>query len=312
MRYGNLKDIYKYQLDNSGSYTIANSSFAKKVIHLKPTSEISSDRTLTVSTVNGDIIEKPLNINCFASNNTAEYNIVAIGDSMTQPALWIKELIRLCSENNITLKSLGTINGSNSLATDIKTEGRAGWSTREYCTMQSFSSVNNAFWNSNTNKFDFSNYMSTNHQGKTCNVLAICLGVNDIGRVTMEQMITNYNEIIASAKIHNPNIKILIGLPPIRSKTDCVLENETDTPKQSHIALINEFDNKENQNIFIVPTYFNIDPYEDYTTEEVSLDGRGNCKYNYINGDHIIHPANNGYYHWADLWLNYIEYLTTL
>lgn len=178
--------------------------------------------------------------------------------------------------------------------------------------MSSFSGVSNAFWNNNTNKFDFANYMSTNHQGKTCNVLAICLGVNDIGRVSMEQMIANYNEIITSAKIHNSNIKILIGLPPIRSKADNVLEHEVDVPKQSHIALINAFDNKESQNIFLVPTYFNINPYEDYTTEKISLDGRGNCKFNYVNGNYIIHFNDKGHYHWADLWLNYIEYLTTL
>ena len=76
---------------------------------------------------------------------------------------------------------------------------------------------------------------------------------------------------------------------------------------------IDNYGNRENENLFLVPVYFNIDPYHDYNYQEVNVSER-NSKFTELKCKDTVHPATEGYYKIADViyaWIKYMAYLET-
>ncbi|MFE0420786.1 SGNH/GDSL hydrolase family protein, partial [Streptomyces tendae] len=195
--------------------------------------------------------------------------------------------------------------------------GRSGWRAWEYVNLASgeFGYMGaNAFYNSDKATFDFTYYMQT--QGYTnVDYVFINLGTNDLGRNhhnSDTDIINSYNTMIASIKEFNPNVKILLWLPPMRglgmlgtSKT------HTDYALRATKLFIKTFDNRENENIFLVPVYFNIDPEHDYPYEEQPVSSR-NSGFTIRYCTDMTHPAVPGYYKIADVIFAYIKYMASL
>ncbi len=76
--------------------------------------------------------------------------------------------------------------------------------------------------------------------------------------------------------------------------------------------LIENYDNRESENIYLVPVYMNVDPYHDYNTAQVPVTSRSSDILMTINSPDAVHPKALGYQHIADLIYGYIKYLGSL
>lgn len=227
-----------------------------------------------------------------------------IGDSMTDSGKITQELITLFGSDAMDIELLGS-----SGTAPNNHEGRSGWAAYHYTDNASYNAFTNAFWNPNTSAFDFSYYMT--QQGyASVDYVFLCLGTNDITKTTdWSIIIPAWNEIIASIKAYNANIKIGLWLLPM----PCELE-ERQWQKNNFLAmtkmLIDTFDSRENENLYLMPVYLNVDPLNDFNITEVALSARNPTIIKRCID--VIHPADSGYYKIADVIYSYIKYLGSL
>lgn len=74
--------------------------------------------------------------------------------------------------------------------------------------------------------------------------------------------------------------------------------------------LLNEYDNKQDKQIFVVPLYLNLDTEWDFPYTEAPISNRR--KNNYIWVDDVTHPNDYGYFKMADTIYNTIKYAASL
>ena len=135
--------------------------------------------------------------------------VIIIGDStVTQSNAVSQKLLNCFSEVNGNLVLLGTRGTAPALH-----EGRAGWTSADYCTIAAKKDVENPFYN---NGFDFSYYMR--QQGyEGVDVVVIQLGINDIFSMTYENFnpnttLSNLDTMINSIRAYNAEIKVIVDL----------------------------------------------------------------------------------------------------
>lgn len=259
--------------------------------------------------------EKAFTIKCVNPKASGSISILTIGDSKVEIGHTIsKTLYELFSADGVTCNLLGT-NG-----TTYKDEGHSGWSAKEYARNATFGAGNtpNKFWNPSTNKFDFSYYM--NQQGySSVDVVNFNVGTNDMGRVTSgevteEQIIGYYEEIVASIKAYNPNVIVCIGL--MESTNAYWTNNTTSKPLNEYyfdhrVQLIEKFDNRQSENIFLTPLYVSMDLVEDFDYTEVPLTARDTIKKRKMPNDRV-HQNVVGFQKNADTIYATIQYALSL
>lgn len=243
--------------------------------------------------------------------------VMLLGDSLTDNGDYTsKALVELFDSDSMNIKLIGTEGTAPAV-----NEGRSGWRAYTYdkCADQTddkamglSTSRVNPFWNSSTQKFDFTYYMNTKGFNGVDYVF-ICLGTNDIARGNFNsdtEIISYWDDIIDSIKAYNSNVKIGIWLPPTRA----LYENNSKTAINSSLRmnklLIDTYDNRENENLYLVPVYLNVDPYNDYNGQEISTDSRSTTKIK-ISTDNV-HPSVVGYNKIADVIYAYVKYFGEL
>mgnify|MGYP001074078224 CR=1 FL=1 len=239
-------------------------------------------------------------------------NVLFIGDSLTDAGVYATEIANLFAEDVMKVNLLGTRGSGLG-----KHEGRSGWRAWEYVNLANGeygTPVSNAFFNPDKQTFDFTYYMNT--QGYSgVNYVFINLGTNDIGRDhhnSDTDIINSYNAMIASIKEYNPNVKILLWLPPIRALGMLgTSKQHTDYALRATKLFINTFDKRESENLFLVPVYFNIDPEHDYPYVDEPVSSR-NSKFTIRRCTDMVHCAKEGYLKIADVIYNYIKYMASL
>lgn len=237
--------------------------------------------------------------------------VMFIGDSIVGYGLFEDELINLFKNDVMNIELVGTLNTPK----NNKHEGRGGgWSAKYYTTYPERGGVKNAFWNPATNKFDFSYYMQQNSFTRV-DYVYFGSGINDLN-LWYNYMIDAYKEIITSIKAYNSNIKILLGLPimPCEYEHGNVKTNNQSEKNRRLDAckkIISEFDNRESEGIFVVPTHIVLDTENDFRFVEKPISSRNPDVTAKFCTD-FTHPATCGFNKIADMLYVYIKYISTL
>ena len=234
-------------------------------------------------------------------------NVMFLGDSITAYGLYPKEVVNLFANDVMDVNLIGTLGDKYGMH-----EGRGGWTSQHYCQVSSFNGSTNAFYNPKTKAFDFAYYMDTNGFESVDDVF-INLGINDMSQnLGLENIIGYYNQMIKSIRAYNPKIRIFIGLCilPYSGKYSTA-HNYGQFMKTQRLALherlIEEYDERENEGIYVVPFNLTIDTEHDFKFEEKPLSRRNDTvKVKYCTD--VTHPSLVAYNKMADMCLWYIKY----
>lgn len=226
-----------------------------------------------------------------------------IGDSLTNLGYYTQELLNLFDDDVMNIELLGTRGeGLN------KHEGRASWSAYSYTHESTYTNLPNPFFNTTTNQFDFTKYMNDNNYSSV-DIVSIALGTNDRGVVgsSADEIRDNLQIMIDSIKAFNANIKILLLLPPPICYVGMDNVNWNMSIKVANKTIIDNFDNRQAQNIYVVPTGLNVDPVNDYTMKTIPLNARSTEMKTVVNDP--VHPDVIGFQHMADMIFPVLKYL---
>lgn len=228
--------------------------------------------------------------------------IIFIGDSLTDNNVYEPELLKLFENDVMNIELLGSRGSAPNLH-----EGRAGWTTKHYCTQSSFNNRNNAFWNPNTSKFDFNYYMNQQNYDNVDYVF-INMGTNDMANANTETL-GYFTEMLNSIKAFNSNIVVFIGLcPPLSSRSD----NYRLKNKRIELMklLLDEFDNRQSERIIINPLVLNFDARNGFPTQVIAGTRHDNESLKVVTDN--THPLNSEYFKMADTIYCSIKYAVSL
>lgn len=223
-----------------------------------------------------DYLQKILNLRPIKSNAGAgkTLNVLAIGGSTTDQGYYLEILKEMFDADVMSINLLGT---RQSLGGDgrakVMEEGRSGWRARTFfCadgTADGKPNTANPFFDSSKiefalDAFNFSKYMSD--QGfSSCDAVLFAFGGNESAATETDKNYCKiyYDAIIASMKAYNPNIKVGIflyqggyqGYNGIGQKKQA---------QEIHKCMIEWYDGRENENIYLLPVGLNLDPIYDY------------------------------------------------
>lgn len=248
--------------------------------------------------------------------------LILIGDSTTDngyPSIKLNENFN-ADPMDITL--MGTRGTSPNLH-----EGRSGWKAKDYVESASLSGVTNAFWNPTTSAFDFSYYIS-NNGFSVPDYVVINLGINDTFNylddaslnTEMTNIISRYDQVISSIKAYNANIKIGIALtiPPNYSQDAFGKAYDAGQTRARYKRnnflwvqkLIATYQNREAENLYLVPIHLNIDTRYGYGLESTQVNARNTMTVQMPVANGGVHPGVSGYWQIADTywyWLKSFE-----
>lgn len=242
------------------------------------------------------------------AGNGLTKKVLIIGDSLTDADVYLSEVNNLLTNDVMHIEFLGTRDTD-----EVPNEGYSGWRAYTFAKCETasddgISTANtNPFYNPSTQEFDFAYYMTA--QGYSgVDYVFINLGVNDIGRNNHYSDFTDfYDLIIASIHDYDANIRIGIGLPPVRGLMDNGNQKSVNDGLYADKKLISVYDNRENENIYVIPFFLNVDPDHDYNFVMESISVRNPDVKMMVCTD-STHPSSVGYYKMADVLYSYLKY----
>ena len=238
--------------------------------------------------------------------------VLLIGDSMTDADVYLQELKDLFDDDVMDITFLGTRDTN-----AVPNEGYSAWRAYTFAkcanaTDDGIGTANvNPFYNATAEQFDFSYYMT--QQGYTgVDYVFICLGVNDLAKNDHFNDFTDYYDIlIDSIHDYDPTIRIGIWLPPCRGLMANADRTAFDRGLYADKKLIEVYDGRESELIYLVPVYLNVDPDHDFNSSVVPISTRNPDVTMTICTDNV-HPANSGYYKIADVIYSMIKFFGSL
>jgi len=234
-----------------------------------------------------------------------------IGDSLTQYATYIAQLLNIFDDDVVSCESIGTrsstaYDADNTLRT-IYHEGRGGWTASDYCTQASKSGVANPFYNPVSQEFDFSYYMSQQSVANP-DFVFIMLGTNDMSS-DPAAVVAHYQMMVDSIKAFNSNIFVFVNMcVPVYKYAYAEYSGIFRTLWADIIrGVLKTFGSAiDSSKKMALPCYLFFDPVNDFGTF-------GNLGY-LFNGDYRnvidpVHPAPTGYYKMAETIFNNLKYV---
>lgn len=243
----------------------------------------------------------------YAAGNATTINAIHLGDSMIDNDYHLAHLQSNMANSNITYNILGTRPHS---------EGRGGWTSSQYLQLAENGGVVNAFFNPSTQTFDFSYYMA-NQGYPTPDVVFIFLGTNDVKGTTQftgiegatNITIKNLNTIIASIHDFDSSIKICINTAGIGANDQypyAKMYGDNRIKQALHkygiqaqtSKMLQTYSNREDENIYVVPTGTSLDNVHGFPTTNVNASARITEQIT-VQSD-CYHPTSEGYHQFAD------------
>ena len=264
-------------------------------------------------TYNGNVTKNFtfINTNANAGDGTTK-NVMFIGDSLTDMGKYEQKLKDLFDNDVMSINMVGTRGTA-----PYKNEGRSGWRAYTYVNCANGSddlstlSSTNPFYNTTSETFDFSYYMANNNINDPDYVF-ICLGTNDLARGnhdTEADIVSYYDTMINSILDYDSNIKVVLWLPPVHgtlNNTNIINTNYNYVFKMKQY-LIDNYDNRTAENIYLVPSDLFINTDTDFGTQTENI-----CGETVTSVDDYIHPNNNGFDKIAYPLYYIIKYLSSL
>ena len=253
-------------------------------------------------------------------------SIMLLGDSLTGASIYPGELYKLFKTgDNPNVKFIGSHSGYGNLPKDGVPchEGRGGWTWSSYCDKWTENSTEapylqkSPFLALNDGKpvLGFKAYCDKYNEGKAPEYTTIFLGINDVAGAndstidqTIDKMFENADRLIGEFRKVGPDTKIgLAIIPPPAASQDafgekyCCGLNRWQYRKNQHRLverMLAKFNGKENEKLFIIPIYVNLDCANNYPMKEEFVNARNPKKVSRLSNG--VHPSAEGYYQIAD------------
>lgn len=269
--------------------------------------KVTASKTITILQ-NGTVMNE---LKILGKNNTlTSSTILGIGESTLNSKVYRKALHEWFNARNITATFVGSRGAGT--AEDPKHDGWSGWTTNMFVN-QPTGALNypNPFYNPSKSKFDYAYYKLQKNIPDPDSIV-FSLGINDANTISNDQTIANLLYMIEDIKLTLPNVKFVLSLPNTPNSFDpyySQLHNTRLNIKQLVNVLVENFADKEDENIFISWGGFAIDPLYDMQHEEraVSVFNSndtllfGATRITEDNSDGNVHPAESGYVKKANL-----------
>ena len=199
-------------------------------------------------------------------------NALVIGDSTIAQDYLINHLEDTFAADAMTVNFKGTLGTYG----ETHNEGYAGWTVSDLRTNKQYKDIVHPFYNPQKNDFDFAYYI-TNQGYTNLNHVILCFGINDTFSFTSDEALlnsvpntlTDFDYIVNDIKSYNANIKIgvCVTIPPNASQDafgETYSTGQTQWRYKRNNALwinrlISHFENKTNNNIYLIPDNSNID-----------------------------------------------------
>lgn len=276
---------------------------------------LSEDMQEVVLTKTASLIVTPANAGSGQSKS-----IIVLGDSTTNNGTVIVKLNDNFADDQMTISTLGTRG-----VAPNNMEGRAGWKLKDYFTKAASGDVLNPFYNPTTHTFDADYYFTTTGIAKP-NWFIVNMGINDMFDMQTDSeadmqaasCVQYINAIIDSVHDASPSTKIgvCVTIPPNNSqdafgKAYGANRQTRDRYKRNNLilanAIINAFDGKENNGVYIIPIHTNLDTIYNMGMETIPVNSRNNTTYNSPTRNGGVHPAESGYWQIADVYTAFLK-----
>jgi len=221
---------------------------------------------------------------------------LAIGDSLTAPGFYIGQTVERLAKilPQVSVIPVGSaLPPKDSKYAAIHHEGRGGWHWQRYLegfnvkTDKGVVSSPFVFGPRGRDDFDFARYLREKLGGETPEIITIFLGANDIFGASPTITPEKIGEIMERAKTMTAKIQAaapdsIIGIipPPSCSSQSGFAENYGNGVTEwqyrralqlYNAALLQTFDNRQNEHIYIVPGYLGFDPANSFPSPPNAL-----------------------------------------
>lgn len=293
------------QLERGFRYTPANGDAGSYPLTITIRDSVSgkSSKTMSTTLVVG-------NINAGSGETKS---VIILGDSTTANGIAVGKLHSDFDNDVMSIQTLGTQGTAPN-----NHEGRSGWTFAKYF------STTNPFLNPQTLDFDAAYYFANSGVTKP-DWFFINLGINDFFANTtdggVDSNITSClgycDDMIESVLAASPNTKIgvCITIPPNSSQDafgkayNC--DQTRDRYKRNNLlwanALISHYEGQENNGVYLVPIFTNLDTVYNMGLETIPVNSRSSVTYQTPIGNGGVHPSDSGYWQIADIYAAFIK-----
>ena len=257
------------------------------------------------------LAQKTMTMHIVQEKTFTNKNVLFIGDSRTSAGYYPYEIQTNLSNNGII--SLGTVISNpwiGNVQKSISHEGRGGWSAKDYTTVSNKGGYTNAFLNPTTKEFDFSYYMT--QQGYT-SVDAVFINLGTNGMISnnldgsIDDNISAMDTMISSIRSYSSTVPIIVELvtPPATQDGWTYVNHGGSVWEmmfnifRNNEKVIEHYDGRKSEGIYLAPTIFNLDRKNDYGTTTMPLSARNPKEI--VRQTNNVHPCNIGYYKMADV-----------
>lgn len=254
-------------------------------------------------------------------------SVLLIGDSLTNASVYSGRIAELAKEDGFPLRLVGT-RGPGAEAqpgggdgSGNRHEGYGGWTAQRFATHFTgiarggeYKQCGSPFLyqenESGAAKLDFPRYCREFNGGKAPDFVTLLLGCNDTFHATDETieeritfMLEHYETLVAMIHSHSPDTKVGAVLPmPPAATQDAFGKNygsgqtRWQYRRNQHRVLermTEAFGNREEENVFLVPAWLNLDPVHGFPAEEARIHAHAESTIRRQNNG--VHPSPAGY-----------------
>ena len=243
-------------------------------------------------------------------------SLIILGDSTTANSVAVTKLNANLASDVYNLSTIGTKG-----TTPNSHEGRSGWRFSTYFS----NDADNAFYNPTTQTFDASYYFTNSGVAKP-DWFFVNLGINDVFSYSSDEDLDaaigdckDYlDAMIESINEASPNTKIGICLtiPPNHSQDAFGKEYKCGQNRNRYKrnntlwvnAVINEYDDREEEGIFLIPIHAVLDTVYNMGFETIPVNARNTAiTYESPIGNGGVHPVESGYWQIADQYTAFLK-----